>query len=204
METYEMREIFNLTARRILSGHYPLLKLDLNRISEPDARHVMTKVLEEKGLRYALEVKTEELYPRFGAGEERRALVDLVIYETYGGCEVPIWVEFKRSLPGSQMIMKDFIKMMIEKKVSQAGFFHILPAPEKKRSNRKYGPIEAIFDKYRNAYKGALDSLSKSMDKRECRPKQFFLFIYDFEKSKSYFLFEPNLCQIKGFEIPEP
>lgn len=202
MKAYEVWGIFDLTARRIHDAYYPFLKLNPKRVSESDARHVMAKVLEERGLIYALEVKTKEIYPRFGAGEERRALVDLVAYETQNELETPIWIEFKRGLLGEPMIKKDFVKMMIETNVDLTCFFHVLPAPEKKRSKRKNGPIEAIFGKYLSAYGSAIKALKASSDYRSCKSKRFCLFVYDLENNRSYFVFKPDLCSIDSFEIP--
>jgi hypothetical protein len=204
MNVYEILAIFDISAKRIEQGYYPFLKLLPERISEADARHVITKVLEERGFIYGLELKTKTKFPMLEKGQERSALIDLGIYDTKRDDQPSIWVEFKRGQPGDDMIIKDFIKMIIEPEVDIACFFHVLPKPRVQRKKHSLRPLTAIFLKYNNACKKALEKINGMQDdSRKRQPKGFMLYVHDLENRKKYIVFKADICSIVSLEKPK-
>lgn len=187
-----LHEIFVLTATRSIKRQYRYFILDRARLSEPEIRHVMAKILEEKKICYGIEIATKKKHKISGNKMERSALTDLVIYENKKLMGPHIWIEFKRGQPGIGKIVKDFIKMMKEPSIQGACFFHVLPkinSIEKKSNERAK---KAIIKKYSDAYERA--------HKHNCGKKWFVLFILDSNSKQYYFLQKDDICDIGSFD----
>jgi len=187
-----LNEIFVLTARRSIKRQYRYFILDRTRLSEPEIRHVMARILEEKKFCYGIEIATKKKHKISGDTMERSALTDLVIYGKNKLSGSPIWVEFKRGQPEIGKIAKDFIKMTKEPSINGACFFHVLPkinSIEKKSNDRAK---KAVIKKYSDAY--------ELVDKDKCDKKWFVLFILDSNSKQYYFLQKNDICNIDSFD----
>lgn len=191
MNIETIKEIFVLAGKRSIKRQYRYFILDRSRLSEPEVRHVMAKILEERKIYYAIEKATEKKHRITGETMERSALTDLVIYGKDRRAGASIWVEFKRGQPEIGKITKDFIKMIREPSIKGACFFHILPKinPKKNKSNER--AKKAIIEKYSDAY--------GSVDKDKCEKKWFVLFILDGNSRQWFFLHKIDICNIDSF-----
>ena len=155
-----LKKIFILTAKRSAQRQYRYLVLDRSRLSEPEIRHVMTRILVEKKVHYGIEVATQAKHRISGKDMSRSALVDLVLYEKGNKKEPIIWVEFKRGQSSIDKIRKDFIKMLMERYLEGVCFFHILPKLRSRTEKSTWRAQEAILKKYFEAY--------QNIEKRNC------------------------------------
>ena len=187
----ELRKVLVLTANRSIKRQYRYFLLKRSRLSEPEVRHVMTKILEERRCYYAIEVATKEKHLITGKAIQRSALTDLVIYGDTRTNETPIWIELKRGQPKIDKIAKDFVKMISEPSLAGACFFHILPEGPLAEIGLNERARRAVIDKYRVAY--------NMVSKKGCQNKWFSLFILDSVSRQYYILFEEDLCSIEDF-----
>ena len=189
----DIKNICISTAKRSILRQYRYHLLDRTRLSEPEIRHVMTKILDEKRIFHGIEIATKYKHKITGISRERSALVDLVIFDNND--HHSIWMEFKRGQTDPKNIKKDFIKMVKEKSETLKGvcFFHIIPVSLNKTKSQKnlQKARNSIIDKYSQAY--------NQTPKEGCSTKWFILFILDAESREYYLHFENDVCNIKEF-----
>lgn len=192
MDIETIKEIFTIAARRNVKRQYRYFVLERSRLSEPELRHVVTKVLDEKHIYYSLEYPTLVKHRISGKGRSRSALVDLVLYKEDNKKEPIIWVEFKRGQPSIDKIGKDFIKMLKERDLEGVCFFHILPKLRSRTERSRLRAQKAVLTKYSEAY--------QSIEKSECEKKWFVLFILDCENKQYYFCQKNDICNIDNLD----
>jgi hypothetical protein len=192
MEIDTLKNIFILTAKRSALRQYKYHVLDRFRLSEPEIRDVMSKILIEYKVHYGIEYPTLVKHKISGETRSRSALVDLVIYEKDNLRHAKTWIEFKRGQVDIQNIKKDFIKMLKEPSIELVSFFHILPKIGSKSEKSKQTSQRSILKKYLEAY--------NSTPKEGCHPKIFILFIMDVESRQYYFCKKDNICAIERFD----
>ncbi len=146
-------------------------------IREPEARNVMTLLLNKKNIEYALEVPTEEKY-KFSGDKPDSANTDLVIYLKDG----QINIEFKTGQPNPEHIEKDFEKLLKEP-TDGCAFYHIL-------KNTNIDTIPKLLKKYKTAYR-------KAYDDGNIKEKWFVLFIFVKEKRKVYWKMFDDITDLK-------
>jgi len=128
---------------------YPL-RANRPLVREPEARQVLSSILERANINFCIEVPTRGKYAISGTIPDR-ANVDLVIEP--GATQVN--VEFKEGQPAEHSIQKDFMKLRCEPCAGTA-FFHVL-----QRSNKNTMP--SLLRKYASAYNHSIrdDQISK-------------------------------------------
>lgn len=188
MNIKTIKKIFIKTATRTVKRQYRYFVLERSRLSEPEIRHVMAKILDEEQIYYGFEYPTLVKHRISGKGRSRSALVDLVLYKEENKKEPIIWVEFKRGQPSIDKISKDFIKMLKERNLEGVCFFHILPKLRLRTEKSKLRAQEAVLTKYSEAY--------QNIEKSECEKKWFILFISDCESREYYFCQKNDICDI--------
>lgn len=188
MNIQTIKEIFTTAARRIVRRQYRYLVLERSRLSEPEVRHVVTKILDEKHIYYSFEYPTVIKHKISGTSRSRSALADLALYEEDNKKESVIWVEFKKAQPSINKIIKDFIKMRMEKGLEGVCFFHILPKLRVRSERSKLRAQKAILKKYIDAY--------QSIKEHNCEKKWLILFILDCENKQYYYCQKDDICHI--------
>ncbi len=133
-----MKEIFIIIARRSVRRQYRYSVLERSRLSEPEIRHVVTKILDEKDIYYGLEYPTSVKYKVSCKSGSRNALVDLVLYKRDNKKEPIIWVEFKKEEPSIDKVIKDLVKMIRERSLEGVCFFHILAKCRSRAEKSKF------------------------------------------------------------------
>ncbi len=191
----DLKSVFILTAKRSIKRQYRYFILKRSRLSEPEVRHVMTKILEERRNYYAIEVATKEKHLLTGKTIPRSALTDLVIYGEEKTTKTPVWIEFKRGQPEREKIAKDFVKMIKEPAVDGVCFYHILPESFSTGNRLNERARRAIVSKYQEAY--------GKTNKMGCQKKWFSLFILDSISKQYYLFYEEDICGIKDLTCGE-
>jgi hypothetical protein len=148
-------------------------------VREPEARQILSSILECANINFCIEVPTRRKYAISGIIPDR-ANVDLVIEP--GATQVN--VEFKEGQPAEHSIQKDFMKLRCEPCAGSA-FFHVL-----QRSNK--GTMPSLLRKYASAYNHSI------MDDQTS--KWFTLFICIMEQRRSYWR---TFTDVTGVPIEE-
>lgn len=68
MDIQTIKEIFIIATRRYVRRQYRYFVLKRSKLSGPEVRHVVTKILDEKNIYYSLEYPTFEKHRISGAG----------------------------------------------------------------------------------------------------------------------------------------
>jgi hypothetical protein len=176
MNYQEIQTIFKTTANRIFKRQYRYFVLDRTRISEFEARHVMTKVLEELKYHYGIELRTIEKH------KAHVGLVDLVVFDKGKKGRQLGWVEFKRGAAPEEKIQKDFEKMLKEPDLNFASFFHILPMPEYKSKRGDRNTRDVVLRRYNKSHEAALNTLKRT--NQSPISKEFVFFLLDCKKGQ--------------------
>ena len=139
---------------------------DRPRIREPEARHVMTLSLRERGIRYGIEVPTKGKY-QISGNKPDTANIDLVIDPD----NKHIGVEFKCGQPSLSSILKD-VKKFKGEDFGGTAFFHIL-------QNSDSGSLPSLLQKYNSAFEA-----SRQFPERGS--KELLLWVLVKERKKAY------------------
>jgi len=176
MINQDLLGIFKTTANRIFKRQYRYFVLDKTRISEFEARQVMTKVLEESKCPYGIELQTKEKHLA------HVGLVDLVVFDRDKPGVRLGWVEFKRGKAPEVKIRKDFEKMMKEPGLEFVSFFHIIPVPGRGVKKHSWDIAEVVLRRYGDAHQLAYNKAIQA--KKAPVPKAFMLFLLDCENGR--------------------
>ena len=153
---------------------YTQEKSNRRLIRDPEARHVLTRVLSQKNVDFGLEMPTKKKYS-FGGSSPDTANIDLVIEPN----KEQLNVELKEGQ--RKTIQKDFEKLLSEQ-VSGGAFYHVL-------QNSNSATLPALLNKYKEAY-------SNIVNLNDAVPKWFILFIFVKEKQECFWKAYDNITKI--------
>ncbi|XCN71869.1 MAG: hypothetical protein Q3M24_16385 [Candidatus Electrothrix aestuarii] len=134
------------------------------RVSEQEARFLLTQQLEQCGIHYAVETPTLLRYQFSGTQSERSGSTDVTLFEASPDGSKFIrktLIELKAHNVHQRNVEKDFEKLLQEKEPGL--FFHILQAANSGTLTADSSE-KGVLVKYRNAFKTILDKLPLKKD----------------------------------------
>ncbi|MCI5207414.1 MAG: hypothetical protein D3910_01155 [Candidatus Electrothrix sp. ATG2] len=192
LEQAEAEEFFKKGTHLIL----PATSAEKIRVSEQEARFLLTQQLEQYEIYYAVETPTQQRYQFKGTHGDRSASTDVTLFERSpdNGFTRKVQVKLKAHNVQLENITKDFEKLLQEKESGL--FFHILEAANSgtltSDASRK-----GVLLKYRNAF---MDLWGKFDRKKEAT---WFLHFVIFCMNPAFILSKTvtaeDLCAIERF-----